>query len=99
MSASIAQFPMSNQPVDEPSVETRLYARVGEGLENATKFMCTRLREIAHADHQSDTVTMLMMLEVVGRAASLPENVSVTQLLEALYRHIPEDTRVVIERA
>ncbi len=96
MSASITQFPVPNQPEGETvSVEARLHERVGVGLDAATKFMCTRLREIAHADEQADTVTMLMMLEVVGRAASLPENVTVTQLLEALYKHVPEDVRMV----
>lgn len=93
MTASIRHFPLveqSRSEMEPPS--SLLLARVGLSLDNATRYVCTQVRTIEHADDKAKTVVMHMFLELVGRAASDP-NVTVTELLEALYEHIPEGTR------
>jgi hypothetical protein len=99
MSAIVSHFSVPGQ-MQEPaqSVEERLSEQVAAGLDSATKFMCTSIVAIAHAAQEADVVTLLILQEVVSRAASLPENVTVSQLLQELNRRMPEDAPLAMGR-
>jgi hypothetical protein len=91
--AIITQFPVH---VDLDAPAAILSARVAVGVNRATETMCANLVSIDHADERAKAVTMLMLLEVIGRAASDPDT-TVNQLLQALWEQVPEDTRMAAE--
>jgi hypothetical protein len=95
MTAIITQFPGTDQRVEE-TPSALLTARVTVGVRNATITMCQHVADIAHADDRAKRVAMLMLLEVVGRAASDP-NTTVNQLLQALWERVPEDVQIAAE--
>jgi hypothetical protein len=91
--AIITQFPV---PVDPETPAAILSARVAVGVNRATHTMCANLSAVDHADERAKSVTLLMLLEVIGRAASDPDT-TVNQLLQALWEQIPEDARAAVE--
>lgn len=92
---AIIAFPVHDVQVDN-APSALLSARVALSVKRATETMCANLSAIQHADERAKAVTMLMLLEVVGRASSDPET-TVNQLLQALWEQVPEDARVAAE--
>jgi hypothetical protein len=95
--AIIANFPAVEKPRVEPETPAAiLSARVAVGVKRAAAVMCAHVSAIDHAGKQAETVAMLAILEVVGRAASDPDT-TVNQLLQALWEQVPEDTRIAAD--
>jgi hypothetical protein len=95
--AIISYFPITDEPHVEPQTPAAiLSARVAVGVTRATRTMCSHTLDIAHANERAKKVAMLMLLEVIGRAASDPET-TVNQLLQALWEQVPEDVRIAAE--
>jgi hypothetical protein len=91
MSSIVIPFPVSDQPLSMPErpVPALLSARVAVGVINATKTLAQYPSIVAHADEDSRRLVILLMLEVVARAAADPET-KATDIMAALYELVPE---------
>lgn len=92
MALSVIPFPMNEKPpAPDGHVSALLSARVAVGVINATKTLARYPQIVIHADEDSRRLVILMLLEVVARAAADPET-KATDIMAALYELVPEDS-------
>jgi hypothetical protein len=92
MPTIILPFPVPDQTVPRALPGSRsavLVSKVAVGLHRATETMSRYPQIVVHADEDSRRLALLMLIEVVGRAATV-EDASVGELLNALYQLVPE---------
>jgi hypothetical protein len=93
MSSILIPFPVFEQPpAPQGHASAVLSARVAVGVSNATKTMARYPQVVAHADEDSRRLVVLMMMEIIGRAAIEPTTTA-NEILAALYELVPEGTR------
>ncbi len=80
------------RPAPEGHTSAVLATRVAVGVFNATKTMARYPQVVAHADEDARRLVILMLMEVVGRAAIEPTT-TVNDLLAALYQLVPADVQ------
>jgi hypothetical protein len=88
----ILQFPVVDKampPVLPSAQSAALVSKVAVGLHRATETMSRYPQIVVHADEDSRRLALLMLIEVVGRAAVV-EGATVGDLLSALYQLVPE---------
>lgn len=91
MSSILIPFPVIDQPTaPEGHVSALLSARVAVGVINATKTLARYPQIVAHADEDSRRLVILMLLEVIARAAVEPQTTA-ADVMAALYELVPED--------
>jgi hypothetical protein len=93
MTPIVIPFPIMNQtPLPEGHVSPLLSARVAVGVINATKTLARYPQLVCHADEDCRRLVILMMLEIVARAAAEPST-KATDIMAALYELVPEDVQ------
>jgi hypothetical protein len=86
----VIPFPVNDYPAPpEGQVSALLSARVAVGVINATKTLAQYPSIVAHADEDSRRLVILLMLEVVARAAADPDTKAI-DIMAALYELVPE---------
>jgi len=90
MSHIVIPFPVNDQPPPpDGHVSALLSARVAVGVINATKTLAQYPQIVTHADEDCRRLVILLMLEIVARAAADPET-KATDIMAALYELVPE---------